>query len=362
MGIHAANNASDAAPDADDISIIPQVDLPTRNDAFTALGRAPPKKSIMEQIRDAETHTSTSLDASSYPKIVDSWAPTSANTIFDPTSTTKNGLPGSTRTAVCSSGLLWAAQATQMAPFGSATGATTSVAKHLKNVHRVYPEGEPPANITGKRSTASIADLVQSQSNKKAKLPPPASTQELFRQLLVKWIADSDIAFSAVENKHFRAFLSLLNPNQVDTLLPKSHHTPRSWLRTIYNRHLDALKTEILATPNKIHISFDGWSSPGTAAFFAVVAHYFDQLGIFQTKLLALPRIKGTHNGENLAKGVIEVVERFSFESKLGFIRHQATTSTGASTEIPTVFRRQVCGGNTARGSPTRTTGPGFWE
>ncbi|KAK3938950.1 hypothetical protein QBC46DRAFT_342996 [Diplogelasinospora grovesii] len=110
---------------------------------------------------------------------------------------------------------------------------------------------------------------------------------------------------------------SWVNAHGIDTLLPKSHHTPRSWLRTIYNRHFDALKTEILAKPNKIHISFDRWSSPGTAAFFAVVAHYFDQLRIFQTKLLALPRIKGTHNGENLAKGVIEVVKRFSFESKL---------------------------------------------
>lgn len=67
------------------------------------------------------------------------------------------------------------------------------------------------------------------------------------------------------------------------------------------------------ATPNPIHISFDGWSSPGTATFFAVVAHYFDTVGDFNTRLLALPRVKGTYNGETLAKGVVEVVERFGF-------------------------------------------------
>ena len=92
-------------------------------------------------------------------------------------------------------------------------------------------------------------------------------------------------------------------------------------MKTVYTREFDALKSDLLATPNSIHISFDGWSSPGTAAFFAVVAHYFDNAGAFNTKLIALPRIKGTHNGENLAKGMIEVIERFGLQSKLGFFQ-----------------------------------------
>ena len=112
-----------------------------------------------------------------------------------------------------------------------------------------------------------------------------------------------------------------MNPVQADELLPKSYNTVRAWLKTVYTREFDTLKSDLLATPNPIYISFDGWLSLGIVAFFAVVAHYFDNAGVFNTKLMALLRIKGTHNGENLAKGMIEVIERFGLQSKLGFFQ-----------------------------------------
>lgn len=146
MGIHAANNASDAAPDADDISIIPQVDLPTRNDAFTALGRAPPKKSIMEQIRDAETHTSTSLDASSYPKIVgpDKRKYYLRSHFHDKERPSWVNAHGSLLLRLALGGLgdtdgtVWVCHRCQKL---FDTGATTSVAKHLKGRSPGLPRG-----------------------------------------------------------------------------------------------------------------------------------------------------------------------------------------------------------------------------
>jgi hypothetical protein len=223
--------------------------------------------------------------------------------------------------------------------------ATTSPAKHLRQRQGITKDGERlGAHTAGKRSSPAIDELFQARTTKKTKLPPPAKTQGRFQELLVKWVSDSDIPFSVIEHEHFRSLLSLLNSSHTDSLLPRSHVTTRNWLRTQYNLYSDAIKADITMTPNPIHISFDGWSSPGTAAFFAVVAHYFDATGDFNTRLLALPRIEGTHNGENLAKGVIEVVERFGFQVKLGcFQADNAENNDTCVTELLRHFNPHLC-------------------
>jgi hypothetical protein len=72
MAIVATNDAARAALDSDDISIVPNIDLenPLHLNAFDALGRAKrTKKSIKEQIRDAEAIPDLPLDPKLYPKI-----------------------------------------------------------------------------------------------------------------------------------------------------------------------------------------------------------------------------------------------------------------------------------------------------
>ncbi|KAK4233066.1 hypothetical protein C8A03DRAFT_39251, partial [Achaetomium macrosporum] len=329
--LSSAVSKSSQSPNSDDISIAPNIDydIPSRSNAsnaFNALGRpgGGAKKSLKEQIRDAKAITELPLDPKLYPKIQGpdkrfyhlrahfklkdgpSWVNAHGTLLLRLT----EGDSSST------DGKFWVCHKCYNI-FNAE--ATTSPAKHLRQKHGIAKDGELlAANTLGKRSSPAIDELFQARTTKKTKLPPPAKTKDLFQELLVKWLSDSDIPFSVVEHKYFRSLLSILNPTQADNLLPRSHVTTRSWLKTQYSLYFDALKAEITATPNPIHISFDGWSSPGTAAFFAVVAHYFDVAGDFNTRLLALPRINGTHNGENLAKGVIEVVEGFGFQAKLG--------------------------------------------
>lgn len=326
MVISTDNAASGAAHDDDDISITPQPDFPIRINAFSNINSS--KKSLMDQIRNAEAVTTLPSNVAQYPKIITgpesrqyhlrahffdkprpSWI-SNHGTFLIRLARDSSGAQDGQFWACHKCGRLYDAEA------------TSSAAKHLNGQHLIFKDGEalPPANTTSKRN-APIDALFQAQSSKKAKLPSPADKKEQFKEHLINWMADADISFAMVENKRFRELLSLINPIQVDDFLPKSHTTPRVWLKTIYNREFEVLRSQLTANSNPIHISFDGWSSPGAAAFFAVVAHYFDALGGYNTKLLALPRIKGTHNGENLAKGVIEVVERFGFQSKLGFFQ-----------------------------------------
>lgn len=329
MALAVTDNTASAVPDSDDISIAPKINYdispPNASNAFSALGCAGrTKKSLKEQIRDAKAITDLPLDPKLYPKIQGpdkrfyhlrahfklkdgpSWVNAHGTLLLRLT----EGDSAST------DGKFWACHKCYNIFDAEAI---TSPAKHLRQKHGITKDGELlPANTAGKRSSPAIDELLQARTTKKRKLPPPAKTRDLFQELLIKWVSDSDIPFSVVEHQHFRSLLSILNPIQADDLLPRSHVTTRNWLKIQYNLYFDALRAEITSTPNPIHISFDGWSSPGTAAFFAVVAHSFDAAGNFNTRLLALPRIKGTHNGENLAKGVVEVVECFGFQAKLG--------------------------------------------
>ncbi|RKK95001.1 hypothetical protein BFJ70_g17695, partial [Fusarium oxysporum] len=50
----------------------------------------------------------------------------------------------------------------------------------------------------------------------------------------------------------------------------------------------------------------------------AVFAHFIDQLGHQQSRLLVLRRQFGAHSGENLAGSLIDVVHEWEIEGRVG--------------------------------------------
>lgn len=70
---------------------------------------------------------------------------------------------------------------------------------------------------------------------------------------------------------------------------------------------------------SKIHISCDLWTSSNSLAILGVVAHFVTEDGKLQRCVLALKDIIGKHTGENLAQAMVEVLEEWRFDSKLGY-------------------------------------------
>ena len=134
-------------------------------------------------------------------------------------------------------------------------------------------------------------------------------------------MANSDIPFTVVESPDFRQLFHMLNESMTSTLLPKGGDTMRTWLNDIYLQEFESVVERMAESPYKKHLSFDLWTSPGTAGFLAVVAHYFDVSGALQTHLLALPRIRGSHTGENIAVGIQGIVEQFDLTGQLGYFQ-----------------------------------------
>ncbi|RKK23561.1 hypothetical protein BFJ67_g17107, partial [Fusarium oxysporum f. sp. cepae] len=201
-------------------------------------------------------------------------------------------------------------------------GGTSGALRHLRKDHHLFAgevdsettESEPPRRRQRQRT---VLDL---QKQAVDRLAIPKSKAELFKDLLLHWIVDADIAFSAVEHPDFRKLLGLLNEELVDELLPRSGVTIRSWLEADYRSQKELLRSKLAASLYKKHLTFDLWTSPQEYALLGVTVHFTDALKRPQTSLLALRRLRGAHSGEDIGPALREVLSEYEISAdELGY-------------------------------------------
>ncbi|RKK15470.1 hypothetical protein BFJ67_g17936, partial [Fusarium oxysporum f. sp. cepae] len=163
----------------------------------------------------------------------------------------------------------------------------------------------------------TVLDL-QRQAAERLAIPKPKA--ELFKELLLRWIVDADVPFSAVEHPDFRKLLGLSNEELVDELLPRSGVTIRSWLEAEYRSQKELLRSQLTTSMYKKHLTFDLWTSPQKYALLGVAVHFTDALKRPRTSLLALRRLCGQHSGENIGPTLREVLSEYEISAEeLGY-------------------------------------------
>jgi hypothetical protein len=90
-------------------------------------------------------------------------------------------------------------------------------------------------------------------------------------------------------------------------------------IHRLFEAKRDIIKAELRNALTAVHISFDLWTSPNRFAIMAVFAHFIDQLGHQQSRLLVLRRQSGAHSGENLASSLIDIVHEWEIEGRVGY-------------------------------------------
>lgn len=99
-------------------------------------------------------------------------------------------------------------------------------------------------------------------------------------------------------------------------------------LDEVYNSKKSLVRQELQDALTKIHLGFDLWTSPNRYAIMAVTAHFLDRQGHHQVRLLALRRQLGSHGGENLAVTLLEVVDEWQIQDRIGcIVSDNATTN-----------------------------------
>ncbi|OBS17545.1 hypothetical protein FPOA_26357 [Fusarium poae] len=116
----------------------------------------------------------------------------------------------------------------------------------------------------------------------------------------------------------FRALLAYIN-NDIETWLPDTHDTVKTWIMRQYGCQKERVKQRIQSAKSRIHISCDLWTSPNSLAILGVVAHYVTEDGQLEHHVLALKDIDSEHDGSHLAVAILKVVDEWGFASKLGY-------------------------------------------
>jgi len=97
---------------------------------------------------------------------------------------------------------------------------------------------------------------------------------------------------------------------------------------------------ELLVTSkSRINLSFDVWTSSNDLSLLGVVAHFIDSRDRLRTALLGLPRLVGSHSGENMATCVRSVINEYEFGHNLGcFMMDNAENNDSCIAELKRYF------------------------
>jgi hypothetical protein len=146
------------------------------------------------------------------------------------------------------------------------------------------------------------------------------------KELLVGLVANNNLPFTLFEDPYMKSLFQLFNPDLADKV-PVSRTTLRSEVAKIYAEKRMTIQEALRQSLTQIHLSFDLWTSPNGKAFVAVIAHFIDKERAHQTRLLALRRISGPHNGSNIATILLEVVGDWGIVEQVGVAVSDNVTS-----------------------------------
>jgi hypothetical protein len=104
----------------------------------------------------------------------------------------------------------------------------------------------------------------------------------------------------------------------IQVVLSKAPNSLKKWIQRSYERRQLDIKSLLLLSKSKIHLSCDIWTSTNGLSLLGIVAHFVDESGKHQTVLLGLPRLRGSHTGVNIARCLAEVIRKYEIEDKIG--------------------------------------------
>ncbi|KAL0929976.1 transposase-like protein [Colletotrichum truncatum] len=156
----------------------------------------------------------------------------------------------------------------------------------------------------------------------------PQAKIKAVQELSVGYVIDSDVPFTTFEQRFLKELFYRFD-HELALQIPWSSSSIVRELQ-IYESKTDIIKAELSSTLTKINLNFDLWTSPNRLPIMAVFAHFIDKSGYRQSRLLALLRYLGTHNGENLADMLLDIVQLWEIRGQVGTVISDNLTTNDA--------------------------------
>lgn len=181
-----------------------------------------------------------------------------------------------------------------------------------------------------KRSLGQMDDFVE-RVEKHRSAPLERTT---FDNAFVSWAVCDDISLRQACSARLNYLLTAINPAAGDL-----HKTSKTSIRDMITGHYNVVKQKIKGAlamaVSKVHLSIDAWTSDSKLPLLGICAHFVTADYELKMKLIALPFIHGRHSGINLSKIVLEVIQEYEIEEKVGhFMMNNASNNDTMMEEL----------------------------
>lgn len=168
---------------------------------------------------------------------------------------------------------------------------------------------------------------------------PLQSSKKLDEQLTIMIAAEYQ-PFSLVEDKQFRIFVNLLNPNYS---LPSRKTVSNVFLPQLYAKIREAVE-ERLSTADYVAFTTDGWTSLNNESYQSLTAHFIDLNGKLECFVLGCYKTDEAHTAVNLATLIKILLSEWQILEKIcGVVTDNAANIKAAIRNISSTWCHSGC-------------------
>jgi hypothetical protein len=119
-----------------------------------------------------------------------------------------------------------------------------------------------------------------------------------------------------IETAQFRRLIEAANP-LAEAVLWRNHQSLRDSIIAKYHAYVPAVTAYLREAQSLIHVPFDNWTSTGGQfALAGICVHYLNSKGRLVDYMLGLPKLQGTHTGNNIASVVAAILSAFNVDGQ----------------------------------------------
>jgi hypothetical protein len=202
--------------------------------------------------------------------------------------------------------------------FFKPAAATNRPQDHLKEKHYIDKHGR---SIPKKQKCVKRAREGETIIDKMARIEEHRELSfddTAFKAAYLEWVVGDQISLRKSTSSRFHKLLDTISPD-AGFAFRTSHNTPRDWIVTAYEDSKSTVREELAQAKSDINLSLDLWTSDNGLPMLGIVAHFINKDYAFKATLLALPKVLGSHSGENMATFLLPVIKEFAIKDKLGY-------------------------------------------
>ena len=164
-----------------------------------------------------------------------------------------------------------------------------------------------------RKDTRDIGQLLLSQEKGSLAVSAKRFDPEHFRELITTAIILHDLPFSFVEYEGIRATYQYLQPD----INLVSRNTIKADVFKMFSRERIRIKSMLDATPGRICLTSDLWTSIATDGYLTLTAHFIDKDWVLQKRILNFCFMPPPHTGIALSEKLYALLCDWGIENKV---------------------------------------------